>query len=100
MKWFGESWGAPACDPEEHTETPVGEDCFHCDEEIVEGDSGIQYVSGQYCHTNCFLRQVLGGVDHQLGSCSCHGGPGTDHSHLTKRQEADLAVRLFYERNG
>jgi hypothetical protein len=42
MKWFGESWGAPACDPEDHGATPVGAKCSGCGIDIREGDQGIR----------------------------------------------------------
>ena len=41
MEWFGPSWGGHLCDPAEHTDTPVGEDCLACDEPIEDGDQGI-----------------------------------------------------------
>lgn len=39
--WFGSDWGAPACDPEEHVGTPVGEPCERCREPIKAGDRGV-----------------------------------------------------------
>lgn len=48
MKWFGESWGAPVCHPEEHVETPDGEVCPECIRSIRPGDQGfvLPYVNG------------------------------------------------------
>lgn len=34
MKWFGASWGAPCCVPEDHVPTPVGLACERCDRPI------------------------------------------------------------------
>lgn len=41
MKWFGESWGAPVCDPAEWTETPVGSSCLFCPNRIAEDAQGF-----------------------------------------------------------
>jgi len=41
MKWFGESWGAPVCDPEKKAPTPVGEACAHCADAIVATSQGV-----------------------------------------------------------
>ena len=41
MRWFGKPWGAEACDPASHVETPVGEICMWCDEPIAEEDRGF-----------------------------------------------------------
>jgi hypothetical protein len=41
MRWFGESWGAPACTPEEHVPTPIGYWCRQCEKPIVVGDRGF-----------------------------------------------------------
>lgn len=40
MKWFGESWGAPVCVPENHAPVP-GERCVVCDKQFWEDDQGI-----------------------------------------------------------
>lgn len=64
MKWFGDSWGAPVCDPEHQTETPVGEVCTLCGEPVTAGDQGLMvpHVPGGILpqHIDCFLAQVLG----------------------------------------
>jgi len=67
MKWFGESWHAPVCEPDEHIETPVGEDCGYCDEPIAEGDRGLRmpFVGDpsekgyMNAHQMCLLRAVV-----------------------------------------
>lgn len=68
MKWFGESWGAPVCDPEDHIETPVDEVCPGrlCVRKIIrEGDRGISvpwvhdgFVDTLDWHLNCFLHEL------------------------------------------
>jgi hypothetical protein len=40
-RWFGETWGAPCCHPDEHIETPVGIRCAHCSRPFVAGDQGV-----------------------------------------------------------
>lgn len=66
-QWFGDSWGAPMCDPEFHTETPVGLACNECGAVIVVGDQGITMafvgVGGEpgvvAYHIDCWLAHVL-----------------------------------------
>lgn len=41
MKWFGESWGAPICDPKYHWLTPTGRPCLGCGKPIADGDQGF-----------------------------------------------------------
>lgn len=76
MKWFGESWRAPVCEPEDEVETPVGAACLLCDEPIAAGDQGIvmpfsgDIVDGRLTarpvpeHLDCYLDSILPhGVD-------------------------------------
>lgn len=110
MQWFGQSWGAPICDPQDHAATPVGEHCGWCEEPITEEDSGVliphvgapfrahEYVTVPY-HRECFIRQIAGSVAHQLRLCSCPGSGGSDHGELeegmTRREAAKLAEKWF-----
>lgn len=103
MKWFGHSWGAPVCDADSHTVTPVGAMCTGwCLEDVEANDQGfiLPAWSGSepsiVYHKNCFLRTVLGSVAHQQGSCSCHGGTDNDPPGMSKRQAADAAVEAFH----
>ena len=41
MNWFGKSWGAPVCEPQDHVATPVGQKCGYCDQAIGEGEIGL-----------------------------------------------------------
>lgn len=77
MLYFGEYW-SPVCT--EHVDTPVGEECLHCDERIVEGDQGT--ITTYICedpsnpgklindvrpiHRECSFRNVMGGIGHHL----------------------------------
>lgn len=69
MKWFGESWGAPVCEPEEHVRTPDGEVCpCGCLTIIYPGDAGFViphvqedgFVELLAWHRDHFLRTVIG----------------------------------------
>lgn len=66
--WFGESWGAPACDPARHKPTPVGDPCIECKQPIEADDEGmlIPFVRlggepAELCayHLPCFLATIL-----------------------------------------
>lgn len=61
--WFGESWGAPVCEPEWHTATPVGRNCIECDKPITDGDTGFVLRStaaeGVVYHRVCMLRTII-----------------------------------------
>jgi len=62
MLWFGESWGAPVCEPQRHAPTPVGGLCIECDTPIREGDTGFVSSNGVqrlFYHRVCFLRTVI-----------------------------------------
>jgi len=56
----------------------------------------------QALHRECFLRGVYGSVGHQLGRCSCHGGPGLEDGpeDMTMREAARAAVKLFERLRG
>lgn len=99
MRRFGESWGAPICEELEVVDTPVGELCIHCLEEIAEGDAGVLYSNGPPTHADCYIRQAIGGVNHILGRCTCCGGnEDPDPPGMTRREAARAAVRLFEQR--
>jgi hypothetical protein len=65
--WFGKSWGAPACDEDEHVATPVGAPCERCKKPIEAEDQGVMMplvsldefdegsVSMIAYHLQCFL---------------------------------------------
>lgn len=68
VKWFGISWGAPVCDPEDHVETPVGRPCMRCTKAIGENDQGLtiphvrereRKVSDEPWHLGCYLESIL-----------------------------------------
>lgn len=69
-QWFGDSWGAPCCDPNDHAPTPVGQACMHCREPIKLGDQGLIHAVGHFneerpltwtmepTHVDCYLRTI------------------------------------------
>lgn len=72
VKWFGESWGAPICDPADKVDVPTGRLCLMCDREILAGDQGLmvthlgETANGawrgairQPWHLDCWLMSVL-----------------------------------------
>ena len=79
--FFGAPWDAPRVDSAVRVDTPVGERCLMCSEEIVEGDRGwlvaalgTEGVTRRAVHAECDLRSVIG---HTVGVCGCHGFRGS-----------------------
>jgi len=72
-------------------------DCFFCEEPIEEWDALYRFADGLATHRNCFLRQVVGSVAHQMQTCSCYvkGSTLGDPPGMTKRQAADAAVGMW-----
>lgn len=63
MKWFGQSWGAPACRFEDHAETPIGAPCTRCDEAIRSFDRGVLIPivgsdEASAFHLDCYLKSI------------------------------------------
>jgi hypothetical protein len=81
----------------------VGALCLRCEELIEANDNGLLVPHGteegwseQPHHYECFLRGLVGGLNHQLGRCKCCGGTEEpDPPHLTKRQAAKAAAGYF-----
>jgi hypothetical protein len=94
--WFGESWGAPCCKPDDHVETPVDQTCLRCGEPIASGDQGLTMVHVESCdppvasvratHLDCFLKQIL---PHGPDCPRCRGMGRNQH-----------ALRCEYRRGG
>lgn len=103
--YFGESWHVPALVGAEQADTPVGEPCLHCDEPIRPEQQGfLRPVIGsdgqtevRPIHRECDLRAIVGGLHHQLGTCTCEGGSDDpDPPWATRREAALLAWAYFY----
>jgi hypothetical protein len=101
MRWFGEPWGSSTLGVIPQVDVPLGAVCVWCEELIDEHDSGIVYANGPVAHRDCFLRQVIGGVNHIRGCCTCHGGTEPpDPPEMTRREAAEAAVAAFYRLHG
>ncbi len=103
MRWFGPSWGSQLNIDLNRMAVPEGCPCEHCGEAIEEGNQGIELDGIEpkaMFHLNCFLRQVIGSVAHQMRTCSCYvpGAHEGDPPELTLRQGANLAVELWAEK--
>ena len=80
VRWFGDTWGAPICDPAYHVEVPVGTLCIECAKPVKGKDRGVvcscsprvwgnwslitpdgTFFVGSY-HLLCWMEQVFGGV--------------------------------------
>ncbi len=107
MKWFGKAYGAPYEYDTPRVATPVGEPCLWCHEPMTEVDTGViaGYIDMSMTprsvpyHYECYLRQIVGGVNHQLHLCVCPGCAGVlppDPPTMTRR-EAALAAQKTSE---
>ena len=99
LRFFGERWDSPVFLYAEEDDVPVGSECFACHEVIGWDDSGtwVDRDGDEPVHIECFLRMFLGGPNHLLGLCSCHGGDQPpDPPHMTNR-EAALMVKTIVE---
>lgn len=101
MRWFGQPYGAPYEADTEPAPVPVGDRCHWCGESVCEADSGllVPYYDGKGpprelpYHYACHFRRIVGGLNHQLGQCTCCGGTEEpDPPGLTRRQAAELAT--------
>jgi len=80
VRWFGDTWRAPVCDPAYHITTPVDTVCIECAKKVTGSDRGIvcscspgiwgnwvldtpdgAFYVGSY-HLLCWMEQVVGGV--------------------------------------
>lgn len=77
--------------------------CFWCGEEIDTPYVTMPHlpdhgpVENKRYHRNCFVRMIVGGVNHQRGDCACCGGTDDpDPPNMTTRQAADAAARNYH----
>ena len=105
LKWFGRPSGAPYESYTAHTETPLGRCCEWCGEAFGPKDAGVFMPLGGdpqrtelIYHHECHLRQVIGGLNHIRGRCTCCGGVNPpDPPWLTLRQSAIQAVHAHQQ---
>ena len=71
--------------------------CPWCDEPVLPSDRAFVYANGPVAHHPCALRMVLGSVAHLERRCACYvaGAAEGDPPHLSRRQAAEAAVRLW-----
>jgi hypothetical protein len=81
--WFGKSWGAPVCDPEDHVPTPVGALCMRCQERIAKDDQGVtlpatgfEGMTLAHWHLDCYLKTIL---PHGPDCMRCRGKEREEH---------------------
>lgn len=106
MKWFGKAYGGAYEADTPHVETPIGKKCSRCDEVIQAHDDGVivpvfdgKKSDEEVLHYECWFRTIVGGLNHQLGLCTCCGGAlPPDPPELTPRQAAIAAYQ--YNRYG
>ncbi len=61
LRWFGLSWGAPICEPQYHTSTPIGVPCHVCGTPMAKDAQGcVLPFAGDdlpiyVIHIDCFL---------------------------------------------
>jgi hypothetical protein len=81
--------------------------CEWCNEPIAEDDAtkwiphlgkiGVPAVTKPW-HINCFIRSMIGGLNHLRGTCHCCGGTDPpDPPEMSLREAADAAVRHYRE---
>lgn len=80
--------------------------CLFCDEPIVHGDDLARHLiydhgSGpRLAHEECMMRQVIGGLNHINGACTCCGGKlPPDPPGLSKRAAARVAYAAYMVRH-
>lgn len=93
--YFGVKYDAPAWDDAPELPTPVGQKCLLCEEEVLDGESGVIImamgpvgVGPAPQHIECFLRSILGSVAHLEGRCICSGGTVEDMDDRPYRVQA------------
>ncbi len=102
MRWFGRAHGALYEVDTPHAPTPAGEVCAWCAELIEAGDDGLLIpVLGAGTelpyHYTCHFRQTVGGLNHQMGRCTCCGGTEPpDPPGMSLREAARLATKNWH----
>lgn len=88
--------------------TPVGQPCLHCAEPIEQGEMGtflnvvdVDLVGTlRPAHYECSMRDTIGSLAHQEGTCSCFvpGVQDEDPAGMTRHEAAILALALWQSR--
>lgn len=111
--WFGPAPFADFCSP--YDQLPYDAHpgpCAGCGEPILEDDHGVFLphvrgwgteveVTSLPWHAVCHLRQILGGANHLLGRCRCHGlDAPPDPPGLSPREAARFAELVWLHQVG
>ena len=92
--YFGKRYDAPIYKETNQAPTPDGVECTYCDEPIKLGEDG--FIDSSMCpyHRECWIRSILGSVEHQMGVCGCFTGnhETKERSNMTRREAAKLAL--------
>lgn len=78
------------------------ETCPHCDEPVVAEYASIPHlaadgsVSDRHWHPECYMRAIVGGLNHLLGKCTCCGGIDPPDPPGMTRREAAIAAVAYY----
>lgn len=73
--------------------------CVWCREAILSqhAQSFHMYANGAQAHRECAQRSVVGGVNHQRGTCTCCGGTDDPDPPELSRREAAIAAAYYWE---
>lgn len=105
MKWFGRAHGAEYEKDCDKVAVPVGAPCEWCGEEMETHSCGFVLPAcnregGATYHFECYMRRLVGGLNHQKGKCTCCGGTEPpDPPHVTRRVAAIEATRYWHQMN-
>ena len=77
---------------------PVDRVCLHCGEAVADDDLRSPAQNGPL-HLECFVRALVGGVNHQAGTCTCCGGRDPPDPPGLSRREAAILARHRYEQS-
>lgn len=112
LRWFGRAFDSPMYEGMPEVPAPIGEPCLMCQEPILEGEPGVTMPhvlsrdgAGEHRlvikpqHIECHIRSIVGGLDHQAGTCFCVTGEHAPDSGLTYRQESIRVLEQFWGTN-
>jgi hypothetical protein len=103
LTWFGPD-DLSYCGDLVKVATPIGCTCGHCAELITTKDTGFVVphfirASGLPWHYACWLRQLIGGVNHLNKLCGCYGGKLPPDPPELSRRAAALAALILWQRS-
>jgi hypothetical protein len=79
--------------------------CLHCDEPATT-DKSIPHLTAngwtqKRWHWECFMRAIIGGLNHLRGTCTCCGGTEPpDPPEMTRREAALAALAYWKDKHG